>query len=173
MITPPTPGPTDNTFGDLFADTSDTTSDIIPQTIGATSSLVSAPLETPAHLPPHVHSLNGSGHSGVRNGSGFVNGGKLGEGEDDEDVPRPGEKKMLNGEDVWSLPPTFLHRNLFMKYLTDQKQSVIFLHYFLSILIHNRPHRHPNQTLLWFLIKSNSLDLIIDVTMELWKASVG
>ena len=34
-----------------------------------------------------------------------------------EEEPSLGPKRTLNEEDVWSLPPTFLHRNLFRKYL--------------------------------------------------------
>ncbi|KAF8522635.1 P-loop containing nucleoside triphosphate hydrolase protein, partial [Hysterangium stoloniferum] len=62
--------------------------------------------------------------------------------EDRDNIPQ-----TLNGEDVWSLPPTFLHRNLFMKY--------------------------PTHSILLFLVRSNSLDLIIDVAVEMWKACVG
>lgn len=34
-------------------------------------------------------------------------------------------------------------------------------------------YRHPNHSLLWFLLASNSLDLILDVSLELWGAVVG
>lgn len=34
-------------------------------------------------------------------------------------------------------------------------------------------HRYPNHSLLHFLLVSNSLDLIIDVTLEMWSAVIG
>ncbi|KAF8583414.1 pleiotropic drug resistance ABC transporter [Ramaria rubella] len=71
-----------------------------------------------------------------------------------QDELNPWVKRTLNEEDVWSLPPTFLHRNLFRKYLAHRKS-------------------HPNQSLIGFLLQSNSLDLIIDVSVELWRAFVG
>lgn len=33
--------------------------------------------------------------------------------------------------------------------------------------------RHPTHSLLWFLLASNSLDLILDVLLEFWSAVVG
>lgn len=35
------------------------------------------------------------------------------------------------------------------------------------------PSRHPTYSLLWFLLASNSLDLIIDLALELWSAIFG
>ncbi|EMD33950.1 hypothetical protein CERSUDRAFT_117480 [Gelatoporia subvermispora B] len=62
--------------------------------------------------------------------------------------------KTLNEEDVWSLSPYFKHKNLFQKYL---KYCA----------------KHPTHSLLRFLLASNSLDLIIDMAIELWSAVVG
>ncbi|KAK0233579.1 P-loop containing nucleoside triphosphate hydrolase protein [Armillaria fumosa] len=62
--------------------------------------------------------------------------------------------RTLNESDVWSLSPYFRHKNLFNKYLEYHK-------------------RYPNHSLIRFLIVSNSLDLILDVVLELWSAVVG
>ena len=62
-------------------------------------------------------------------------------------------QRTLNSEDVWDLPPTFKHENLFRKYLRVQED-------------------HP-PSLLWFLLSSNSLDLIIDILLKLWIAVIG
>ncbi|KAF9270717.1 pleiotropic drug resistance ABC transporter [Marasmius fiardii PR-910] len=63
-------------------------------------------------------------------------------------------KRTLNDPDVWRLSPYFGHKNLFNKYLEYRA-------------------RHPTHSLLWFLLASNSLDLILDVVLELWSAVVG
>ena len=63
-------------------------------------------------------------------------------------------KGTLNDEDVWDLPPGFKHANLFGKYL--RLDAV-----------------HPHQSLVWFLVSSNSLDLIIDVTLKTWTSVIG
>ncbi|KAJ3833131.1 P-loop containing nucleoside triphosphate hydrolase protein [Lentinula raphanica] len=63
-------------------------------------------------------------------------------------------KGTLNDIDVWSLSPYFKHKNLFNKYLEYQA-------------------KHPTHSLLRFLLVSNSLDLILDVVLELWTAVVG
>ncbi|KAG7099723.1 hypothetical protein E1B28_001540 [Marasmius oreades] len=63
-------------------------------------------------------------------------------------------KRTLNDPDVWKLSPYFGHRNLFNKYLEYRS-------------------RHPKHSLLWFLLASNSLDLILDVLLELWNAVIG
>jgi hypothetical protein len=60
----------------------------------------------------------------------------------------------LNDEDVWDLPPGFKHANLFGKYLRVDAA-------------------HPQQSLVWFLVTSNSLDLIIDVALKTWISVVG
>ncbi|KAK7465464.1 hypothetical protein VKT23_005441 [Stygiomarasmius scandens] len=64
------------------------------------------------------------------------------------------QKRTLNDEDVWKLPPFFAHKNIFKKCLDYRTQ-------------------HPKHSLLRFLLVSNSLDLILDVTLELWSAFVG
>lgn len=62
--------------------------------------------------------------------------------------------RTVNESDVWTLSPYFLHKNLFEKYLDYVRQ-------------------HPKHTLLRFLIVSNSLDLILDVVLEMWSVVVG
>ncbi|KAF8921944.1 pleiotropic drug resistance ABC transporter [Mucidula mucida] len=62
--------------------------------------------------------------------------------------------RTLNETDVWTLSPYFLHKNLFEKYLEYKTQ-------------------HPNHSLLRFLLVSNSLDLILDVVLELWSVVIG
>lgn len=63
-------------------------------------------------------------------------------------------RKRLDGEDAWSLSPYFLHKNLFTKYL-----KYIRL--------------HPKRSLIHFLLSSNSLDIILDIAIELYKAVAG
>ncbi|KAG6919005.1 hypothetical protein DXG01_009715 [Tephrocybe rancida] len=63
-------------------------------------------------------------------------------------------KRTLNEPDVWSLSPYFQHKNIFNKCLEYRS-------------------RYPTHSLLRFLLVSNSLDLIIDILLELWKACVG
>ncbi|KAJ3517873.1 hypothetical protein NLJ89_g222 [Agrocybe chaxingu] len=63
-------------------------------------------------------------------------------------------KRTLHDEDVWSLSPFFRHKNLFHKFLEYRSQ-------------------HSSHSLLRFLIVSNSLDLILDVVLEMWSATVG
>ncbi|KAI8980033.1 P-loop containing nucleoside triphosphate hydrolase protein [Trametes punicea] len=62
--------------------------------------------------------------------------------------------RTVNEQDVWTLSPFFTHKNLFVKYLS-----------YIA--------RHPNHSLLRYLIVSNSLDLILDVLLETWSATVG
>ncbi|KAG8934657.1 hypothetical protein FRC02_009484 [Tulasnella sp. 418] len=62
--------------------------------------------------------------------------------------------QTLNEENVWKYSPFFLHRNLFSKYLRIEKTK-----------------RHTS--LLRFLLWSNSLDLIIASTLDLYKAIAG
>ena len=85
--------------------------DIVPRGLDDTAAL---PLDEEARLPS---SLLGSTQSDfdsqtvsrtVENETPF---------ESVEEEPNPGSKRTLNDDDVWSLPPTFLHRNLFTKYL--------------------------------------------------------
>ncbi|KIK70611.1 hypothetical protein GYMLUDRAFT_89627 [Collybiopsis luxurians FD-317 M1] len=63
-------------------------------------------------------------------------------------------ERTLNDTDVWSLSPYFKHKNIFLKHLEYRE-------------------KHPTHSLLRFLLVSNSLDLILDVTLELWTAVVG
>ncbi|KAF8707992.1 ABC transporter transmembrane region, partial [Rhizoctonia solani] len=64
-------------------------------------------------------------------------------------------KFSLNDEDVWALSPTFAHRNVFRRYLREIKE------------------KGQKFSLLWFLLRANSLDLIIDITLELYSAIAG
>ncbi|QRV91281.1 ABC transporter [Ceratobasidium sp. AG-Ba] len=66
-----------------------------------------------------------------------------------------GGKYSLNDEDVWSLSPTFAHRNVFRRYLREMGT------------------KGQNISLLWYLLRSNSLDLIIDITLEMYSAVAG
>ncbi|KAL5518793.1 hypothetical protein ACEPAH_476 [Sanghuangporus vaninii] len=59
--------------------------------------------------------------------------------------------RRLDEMDVWSLSPFFKHKNIFRKYLEYQD-------------------RYPTHSLIRFLIVSNSLDLILDIVLELWSA---
>ncbi|KAG1845953.1 pleiotropic drug resistance ABC transporter [Suillus tomentosus] len=63
-------------------------------------------------------------------------------------------KRTLNDADVWSLSPFFRHKNLFNKCLRYRS-------------------RYPTHSLLRFLLVSNSLDLILDLALEMWGAVVG
>jgi hypothetical protein len=60
----------------------------------------------------------------------------------------------LNEDDIWNLSPFFKHKNIFTKFLAYRS-------------------RYPGHSLLRFLIVSNSLDLILDVVLEMWGAIVG
>ncbi|KAI0636054.1 P-loop containing nucleoside triphosphate hydrolase protein [Trametes polyzona] len=62
--------------------------------------------------------------------------------------------RTVNDEDVWTLSPFFTHKNLFTKYLRYVA-------------------KYPNHSLLRYLLASSSLDLILDVLLETWSATVG
>ncbi|THH32259.1 hypothetical protein EUX98_g1936 [Antrodiella citrinella] len=64
------------------------------------------------------------------------------------------KERTINEPDVWSLSPYFTHKNLFNKYLEYCQ-------------------RCPTHSLLRFLLVSNSLDLILDIALEMWGAVVG
>lgn len=63
-------------------------------------------------------------------------------------------QRTLNATDVWALSPYFLHANLFNKYIRYTQE-------------------HPKHSLLWFLFASNSLDIILDITIEMYKSVAG
>ncbi|KAF7319859.1 P-loop containing nucleoside triphosphate hydrolase protein [Mycena kentingensis (nom. inval.)] len=69
-------------------------------------------------------------------------------------IIRLANKGTLNEGDVWTLSPYFKHKNLFNKYLEYHST-------------------YPTHSLIRFLIASNSLDLIIMVSTEMWNAIVG
>ncbi|KAJ1310996.1 hypothetical protein OPQ81_009504 [Rhizoctonia solani] len=64
-------------------------------------------------------------------------------------------KFSLNDEDIWSLSPTFAHRNVFRRCLREMEE------------------RGQDFSLLWYLLKANSLDLILDITLETYSAIAG
>ncbi|KAF9469518.1 pleiotropic drug resistance ABC transporter [Collybia nuda] len=64
------------------------------------------------------------------------------------------KRRTLNDTDVWSLSPFFRHDNIFNKCLEYRNM-------------------HPTHSLLRFLLVSNSFDLILDMTLELWTTIVG
>ncbi|EGN94459.1 hypothetical protein SERLA73DRAFT_114694 [Serpula lacrymans var. lacrymans S7.3] len=64
------------------------------------------------------------------------------------------EKRTLNGSDIWCLSPFFKHKNLFNKCLKYRS-------------------RYPSHSILRFLLVSNSLDLLLDIALEMWGAIVG
>ncbi|KDQ09185.1 hypothetical protein BOTBODRAFT_179201 [Botryobasidium botryosum FD-172 SS1] len=61
--------------------------------------------------------------------------------------------RTLEDEDVWDLSPFFKHRNLFRKFIDLQSKKP--------------------KALLWFLISTNSLDLIIQFSLRLYKVTAG
>ena len=63
-------------------------------------------------------------------------------------------QRTLNATDVWTLSPFFLHANLFNKYICYTQ-------------------KHPNHSLLRFLFASNSLDIILDIAIEMYKSVAG
>ena len=63
-------------------------------------------------------------------------------------------QRTLNATDVWKLSPYFLHANLFNKYIRYTQEN-------------------PKHSLLWFLFASNSLDIILDIAIELYKSVAG
>lgn len=63
-------------------------------------------------------------------------------------------QRTLNATDVWTLSPFFLHANLFNKYIFYTQ-------------------KHPNHSLLRFLFASNSLDIILDIAIEIYKSVAG
>ena len=63
-------------------------------------------------------------------------------------------RRTLNATDVWTLSPYFLHANLFNKYIRYNQE-------------------HPKHSLLRFLFASNSLDIILDIAIEIYKSVAG
>ncbi|KAF8641091.1 hypothetical protein AX17_000734 [Amanita inopinata Kibby_2008] len=62
--------------------------------------------------------------------------------------------RTVNEDDVWNLSPFFQHKIIFTKFLEYRSQ-------------------YPTHSLLRFLLVSNSLDLILDISLEMWSAVVG
>jgi hypothetical protein len=63
-------------------------------------------------------------------------------------------RRTLNATDVWTLSPFFLHANLFNKYIRYTQKN-------------------PKHSLLRFLLASNSLDIILDIAIEMYKSVAG
>lgn len=68
----------------------------------------------------------------------------------------------MNEEDVWDLPPGFKHANLFRKFLKIESE-------------YNKEAKPKDKkmSLLWFLIWSNSQDLLIDLGIKTLLAFAG
>lgn len=78
-------------------------------------------------------------------------------------------KKRLDADDVWKLSPWFLHRNLFRKYLAVQESSRSASSSTRSEQIKPKKRR----SLIVFLLRANSRDIILDIVIELYKAVAG
>jgi hypothetical protein len=63
-------------------------------------------------------------------------------------------RRTLDAIDIWALSPFFLHANLFNKCIRYTQ-------------------KHPNHSLLRFLLASNSLDIILDIAIEMYKSVAG
>ena len=61
--------------------------------------------------------------------------------------------RRLEMSDIWKLSPRFLHANLFQKYISSQST-------------------HP-RSLIRFLVRANCADIILDITLEMYKAVAG
>lgn len=76
-------------------------------------------------------------------------------------LDRAGEG-TLNEEDVWDLPPGFKHGNLFRKFLRVESEHDSEV-----------TSKDKKMSLLWFLIWSNSQDLLIDLGIKTLLAFAG
>jgi hypothetical protein len=78
--------------------------------------------------------------------------------------------RTLNEEDVWSISPYFAHKNLFHKQLNYRAECVTAkIMSFHDLIIDS----NPSHSLFWFLIVSNSLDLILDLVFDMWTSVIG
>lgn len=68
-----------------------------------------APLHEDLHLPPSLSISTPSGETRTLDDEVLS--------DSMEETLASAQKRTLTDDDVWSLPPTFLHRNLFRKYL--------------------------------------------------------
>ncbi|WAQ92564.1 hypothetical protein PtA15_17A45 [Puccinia triticina] len=69
------------------------------------------------------------------------------------------QQRALKEEDVWKLSPFFQHRILFARYVRLIKEEY--------------PSADRKISLIWILVRSNSLDLMISLLVDLWSAVVG
>jgi hypothetical protein len=81
-------------------------------------------------------------------------------------------RKRLDAEDVWKLSPWFLHRNLFRKYLAVQEPTIPATS---SSTMASSPYatKKRPRSLIIFLLRANSKDIILDIVIELYKAVAG
>ena len=83
-------------------------------------------------------------------------------------------KKTLDDTDVWGLSPFFRHKNIFNKCLEYRATYVCFCSIFQPLFFTTTmATRYPSHSLLRFLLVSNSLDLILDILLNLWIAILG
>lgn len=73
--------------------------------------------------------------------------------------------RRLELEDVWSLSPRFLHANIFRKYLSSEDAN--------SNPQWKEKSKKKQRSLIVFLLRANSADIILDITIEMYKAVAG
>jgi hypothetical protein len=73
--------------------------------------------------------------------------------------------RRLELEDVWSLSPRFLHANIFGKYLSLEDPD--------SGPRRKEAPKKKRRSLIVFLLRANSADIILDITIEMYKAVAG
>lgn len=81
-------------------------------------------------------------------------------------------RKRLDAEDVWTLSPWFLHRNLFRKYLAVQEPAIPATSSSTTDSLPHATKKRP-RSLIIFLLRANSKDIILDIVIELYKAVAG
>lgn len=67
----------------------------------------------------------------------------------------------------------FLSIKTFSRNISSTKIGETHLHELTTYLLTTVSYRHPTHSLIRFLIVSNSLDLILDIVLELWSAVAG
>ena len=84
---------------------------------------------------------------------------------------RVANSRTVNDEDVWTLSPYFMHKNIFTKYL--QYISEWVSSNMTPTAKPDHPCSYPKHSLIRYLLVSNSLDLILDILLDTWSAVVG
>ncbi|KIM28242.1 hypothetical protein M408DRAFT_329592 [Serendipita vermifera MAFF 305830] len=74
--------------------------------------------------------------------------------------------RRLELEDVWSLSPRFLHANIFRKYLSLEDSRT-------TTQEKTKDKKSKPRSLIVFLLRANSADIILDITIEMYKAVAG